>query len=178
MRYRPGALAVVGSNPTGPTSLCKSKLQINYNDSANLIALGEEQNQSFCSYAMFEYSIRSELTRKYYERLGKFFDFIQFETELKEIEKRCNAFAEKGRSNTNWTLNQIIRFLHFQKERDEKEEITAATLKNFIQSLKVFCESAGIDVPWKKVTRGLPKGRQAANDRAPTIGRCYCNTPT
>src|SRR5688572_22433509 len=132
MRYRPGALAVVGSNPTGPTSLCKSKLQINYNDSANVIALGEEQNQSLSSYAMFKYSIRSELTRKYYERrLSKFFDFIQFEIELKEIEKRCNAFAEKGRSNTNWTLNQIIPFLHFQKERVEKEEITAATLKNF-----------------------------------------------
>jgi hypothetical protein len=101
--------------------------------------------------------------------ISKFFDFIQFEIELKEIEKRCNAFAEKGRSNTNWTLNQIIPFLHFQKERVEKEEITAATLKNFIKSLKVFCESADIEIPWKKVTRGLPRGRQAASDRAPTI---------
>lgn len=42
-------------------------------------------------------------------------------------------------------------------------------MKNFIKSLKVFWESADIDIPWKKVTRGLPKGRQAANDRAPTI---------
>jgi integrase len=33
----------------------------------------------------------------------------------------------------------------------------------------VFCESADIDIPWKKITRGLPKGRQSANDRAPTI---------
>ena len=119
---------------------------------------------------MFKYSVRSELTRKYYERgLRKFFDFIQFELELKETEKRCNYFAEKGKGNTNWTLNQIIRFSHFQKERVEREEITAATLKNFIKSLKVFCESADIDIPWKKVTRGLPKGRQAANDRVPTI---------
>jgi hypothetical protein len=35
--------------------------------------------------------------------------------------------------------------------------------------LKVFCESADIEIPWKKVTRGLPRGRRAANDRAPTI---------
>jgi hypothetical protein len=28
-------------------------------------------------------------------------------------------------------------------------------------------DSADIDIPWKKITRGLPKGRQAANDRAP-----------
>ena len=56
-----------------------------------------------------------------------------------------------------------------QKERVEKGEIAAATLKNFIKSLKIFCDSADIDIPWKKVTRGLPKGRQAASDRAPTI---------
>jgi integrase len=49
------------------------------------------------------------------------------------------------------------------------EQITASTLKNFVKSLKVFCDSADIGVPWKKITRGLPKGRQSANDRAPTI---------
>jgi hypothetical protein len=61
------------------------------------------------------------------------------------------------------------RFLHFQKERVESKEITAATLKNFIKSLKVFCDSADLVIQWKKIIRGLPKGRQAANDRAPTI---------
>ena len=59
--------------------------------------------------------------------------------------------------------------MQFQKERVEKEEITGATLKNFIKSIKIFCDCADIDIPWKKVTRGLPKGRQAANDRAPTL---------
>ena len=119
---------------------------------------------------MFKYSIRSELTRKYYERrLRTFFDFIQFEIEIKDVEIRCNHFAERGKININWTLNHIIRFLQFQKERVENAEITAATLKNFVKSLKVFCDSADIDIPWKKITRGLPKGRQAANDRAPTI---------
>lgn len=119
---------------------------------------------------MFKYSIRSELTRKYYERrLRKFFDFIQFEIGIHEMEKRCDDFGKKGKIDRSWTLNQIIRFLQFQKERVEKEEITAATLKNFIKSLKVFCDSADIDIPWRKVTRGLPKGRQAANDRAPTL---------
>jgi coenzyme F420-reducing hydrogenase delta subunit len=47
-----------------------------------------------------------------------------------------------GRNNNiNWTLNQIIQFLHFQKERVQHKEITASTLKNFVKSLKVFCES-------------------------------------
>jgi hypothetical protein len=58
----------------------------------------EEQNQ-LSSYTMFKYSIRSELTRKYYERrLRTFFDFIQFEIEIKDVEIRCNHFAERERS--------------------------------------------------------------------------------
>jgi hypothetical protein len=130
----------------------------------------EQQNYLLSPYSMFRYSIRSELTRKYYERrIRIFLDFIQFETGIKEMERRCNSFAEKGSNNVNWSISQIISFLHFQKQRVEKEEITAATLKNFIKSLKVFCDSADLVIPWKKITRGLPRGRQAASDRAPTI---------
>jgi integrase len=145
-------------------------LQTKSNSTTNTIAvLTEEQNQ-LNPYTMFKYSIRSELTRKYYERrLKRFFDFIQFEIEVTDIEKRCNDFPQRGRGDIPWTLNQIIRFLHFQKERVENKEITAATLKNFVKSLKVFCDSADINIPWKKITRGLPKARLASNDRAPTI---------
>jgi hypothetical protein len=152
-------------------------LQINYNSTNySYISKVEEltekeiEGQSLSPYIMFKFSIRSEVTRKYYERrLRKFFDFVGFEIEVKSIERRLNDFAEKGKINTGWALNQMIRFLHFQRERVERKEISAATLKNFIKSLKVFCESADIVVQWKKVTRGLPKGRQVANDRAPTI---------
>jgi pimeloyl-ACP methyl ester carboxylesterase len=47
-------------------------------------------------YYMFKFSIRSELTRKYYERrIRRFFDFIEFNAD-KDIEQRCNEFAEKS----------------------------------------------------------------------------------
>ena len=115
---------------------------------------------------MFGYSVRSEVTRKYYERrLRKFFDFMEFEVEVEDAERRYNDFAEKGKSNLNWTTDQIIRFLHFQKERVENKEITAATLKNFIKSLKVFCDSADLVIQWRKITRGLPRGRRIARFR-------------
>ena len=40
----------------------------------------ESEEQGLRPYTMFKYSIRSELTRKYYERrLRKFFDVIHFE---------------------------------------------------------------------------------------------------
>ena len=42
-------------------------------------------------------------------------------------------------------------------------------MRNFVKSLKAFCDSADLDIPWKKITKGLPKARQASNDRAPTL---------
>jgi hypothetical protein len=72
---------------------------------------------------MFRYSIRSELTRKYYERrLRRFFDYIQFEIEAQSMEKRFNDFVEYSKNNINWTLNQIINFLQFHKKRVEIEQ--------------------------------------------------------
>jgi hypothetical protein len=39
------------------------------------------------AHMMFKYAIKTELTRKYYERrLKRFFDFIEFETNINEIE--------------------------------------------------------------------------------------------
>jgi hypothetical protein len=116
---------------------------------------------------MFKYSIRSQVTQKYYERrLNRFLDFIQFEPGTSDMEKRCNDFAEAGKQNPNWALNHFIRFLRYQKERVEKGEIAASTLRNFVKSLRAFCDSADLNVPWKKITMGLPKARQSSHDRA------------
>jgi len=87
--------------------------------SSNATTIGElvalkkqEQQNQLTPYMMFKYSIRSELTRKYYERrLRRFFDFIQFEIEIEDVGKRCNDYAENAKSNIDSTLNQIITFL-------------------------------------------------------------------
>ena len=140
------------------------------NDVLTEIISKEGHNKELTPYLMFKYAIKTEITRKYYERrLKKFFDFIEFEIEDKDIEFRCNKFAEKAKDNPNWTLSQLIRFFQYQKERVENKDITSGTLKNFVKSLKVYCEMADISIPWKKITRGLPNARQSANDRAPTI---------
>jgi hypothetical protein len=45
---------------------------------------------------MFRYSVRSEGTRKYYERrLRKFFDFIEFEVEVEDVERRYNDMLKR-----------------------------------------------------------------------------------
>ena len=35
--------------------------------------------------------------------------------------------------------------------------------------MKMFCEITDIVIPWKKITRGIPRGKRYADDRAPTI---------
>lgn len=85
------------------------------------------------------------------------------------LEKRFDLFARKGKLDKNWAAVRIIKFLQYEKERVEKGDITAATLRNFVKSIKLYCEMSDVIIPWKKITRGLPKARQAANDRAPTI---------
>jgi integrase len=85
------------------------------------------------------------------------------------LEEQCNLFATKGLEDQRWAFNNIIKFLQYQKERVEKAEITGGTLRNFVKTIKLFCEMSEIHIHWKKITRGLPKSRKYADDRAPTI---------
>jgi hypothetical protein len=121
------------------------------------------------AYNIFVYAIRSKITRDYYlRRLKIFFNFIEL-LPNRPIEERCNLFAARATKNPSWAFESIIKFLQFQKDRVEKEEITGATLRNFIKPLKLFCEMSDIPIVWKKITRGLPKFRRHADDRAPTL---------
>ena len=96
LRYRPGALAVVGSNPTGPTSILSLYLVPCGMTRVLMQSLAEEKDVTSSAYGMFNYSIRNELTRKYYERrLKTFFDYTGFEVHS-DLETRCNLFAKRG----------------------------------------------------------------------------------
>jgi hypothetical protein len=76
------------------------------------------------AYSLFTYAVRSLITRDYYlRRLRIFFNHINLLPE-KTMEERCNLFASKGIKDPSWAFGSIVRFLQFQKERVEKEEIT------------------------------------------------------
>jgi integrase len=53
--------------------------------------------------------------------------------------------------------------------KGREKEITAGTMKNRYQAVKLFCDMADIPIQWKKISRGIPKVRKFADDRAPTI---------
>ncbi len=81
----------------------------------------------------------------------------------------AEAFYDIAKNDNIWTLNNVRKFLQVYKERVERKEITGATIRNYVKSIKLFCEMNDILIPWKKITRGLPRGRKYAEDRAPTI---------
>jgi hypothetical protein len=56
------------------------------------------------------------------------------------MEERCNLFASKRKKNPSWAFSRIVRFLQYQKERVEREEITGATLRNLVKAIKLFYE--------------------------------------
>ena len=63
---------------------------------------------------------------------------------------------------------KIIEFISYEIQRSNKGEISLSTIPNYLKAMRLFCEMNDISVSWKKISRGVPRGRQAANDRAPT----------
>ena len=51
----------------------------------------------------------------------------------------------------------------------DRKEITAGTLRNCVKVIKIFCEVTDVTIPWKKISRGLPKGKRYADDRSPSM---------
>jgi hypothetical protein len=66
-------------------------------------------------------------------------------------------------------FTNILKFVLFHKERIHKKEISGATLINHLKAIKLFCEMSDLSINWKKITRGLSKGKRYANDRIPTL---------
>jgi hypothetical protein len=130
----------------------------------------EKHQEEDDAYSLYVYAIRSPVTRDtYLRRLRIFFNHIQILSLDEPMDIRCNIFAQKATSNPKWAFSKILEFLQFQKERVENQEISPATLRNFVKAIKLFCEMTDIDIHWKKITRGLPKTKRYADDRAPTL---------
>jgi hypothetical protein len=120
-------------------------------------------------YSAFLFGLRSPKTKeKCIGRLRMFFDFLGILPEG-TMKERSRIFYEKAKNDNRWTFTKILQYLQMQKERHERKEISSGTVKNYYQAIKHFCEMSFIDIPWKKISKGLPKARKFADDRAPTV---------
>lgn len=108
-----------------------------------------------------------ETKRQYPKRLEYFLDTIKIEgTDLKE---KCENFSHKAKQSPNWFQDSLMWFIRKQIERVEKGEISESTIPNYYKAVRLFCEMNDIISNWKKITKGMPRGRQASTDRVPSL---------
>ncbi len=130
----------------------------------------KELNQDV--WSLYLYALKSPVTKdKYQRRLEKFFDFLGLEGTT--VEEKSQSFLKKineeKEEDSQWAFNSLLKFMRYQLDRVNSKEITGATVRNYVKSIKLFFEMADIPLSWKKITRGLPPGKNYADDRIPTI---------
>lgn len=122
-------------------------------------------------YENFLFSLKSKETRRQYPKLLKmFFDFINIEP-TKPIEERATIVFEKAKDNRKWFESQIFRYVIYNKQKVENKEIVAGTLKNYLKIIRLFCRMNDVEdlIGWNKIKISMPKVKEFADDRAPTI---------
>jgi hypothetical protein len=127
----------------------------------------EEEQEQENPMTIFMYALKApESRRQYPQRFKMFLDYLKLEGAL---EKQARHFLSKARNNLQWAEESFMRFIGFQIERTKRGEISESTISNYYKATKLFCEMNNLILNWKRIRRGLPHGREAANDRAPTL---------
>jgi hypothetical protein len=118
-------------------------------------------------WMLFLYALKAPATRdKYIQRLMKFLDFLGFQGTKEE---KARAFAAQARADPVYAFNSVLKFFQSKREQIDRKEIAIGTVRNYVKSIKLFCDMADVQVPWAKITRGLPRAKRFADDRAPTL---------
>ncbi|HEX2406912.1 MAG TPA: hypothetical protein VHJ38_06860, partial [Nitrososphaeraceae archaeon] len=85
------------------------------------------------------------------------------------FEEQIKQFLVKARRTPQWAQDNFMQFIAFQIQRARRKEIAECTISNYYKATKLFCEMNDVSLSWKRIRRGIPQGRRAANDRAPTM---------
>ncbi|MPZ07064.1 MAG: hypothetical protein GEU26_11730 [Nitrososphaeraceae archaeon] len=117
--------------------------------------------------SQFLYALKApETKRQWPNRLRVVFDFLGFPGNPDEQAKQFMTLCREG--GMALVQDRIIQFISYEVQRAQRGEISLSTIPNYLKAIKLFCEMNDVQVSWKKISRGVPRGRQAANDRAPT----------
>jgi integrase len=89
----------------------------------------------------------------------------------RDIHQQSTDLLENAFDDPKWLERTIINFIQFQTERVERNEIVPTTISNYTKALKTFLDMNdymdGL-INWRKIRRGPPPRKNAADDRAPT----------
>jgi hypothetical protein len=117
-------------------------------------------------WMLFLYALKAPATKeKYIQRLVKFLDFLGYQGTK---EDKARAFAAQAKADPVYAFNSVLKFFQRKREQIDRKEIAIGTVRNYVKSIKLFCDMADVHVPWAKIARGLPRAKRFADDRAPT----------
>jgi integrase len=126
-----------------------------------------QEYEQYDPMVSFTYGLKSAESRRQYPRRFKvFLDFLNLKGDLSN---QAKEFWLTAKDNPRWAEENLMKFITAQNERADTGEISPSTVPNYYKSTKLFCEMNEISLNWKKIAKGLPRVRDAANDRAPTI---------
>jgi hypothetical protein len=118
-------------------------------------------------WVLFLYALKAPATRdKYIQRLTKFLNFLGY-TGTKEVKAR--AFAAQAKADPAFAFNSVLKFFQSKREQIDRKEMAIGMVRNYLKSIRLFCDMADLQIPWTKITRGLPRAKRFADDRAPTV---------
>lgn len=81
-----------------------------------------------------------------------------------------DSFVKLAKNKPQQEERILFRYINEQVERSERGEITANTIRNPIKAFRLLLEMNDVtSINWKKIKRIVPRGRNYAIDRIPTI---------
>jgi len=118
-------------------------------------------------YFRFIYALKApETKRQYPKRLEVFLDYLKLQGSTNEA--KANQLYEFIKQDPKTFQIALLNYIIFQIDRAKKQEISESTIPNYYIPIKLFCDMNDIMINWRLVTRGIPKGRHASEDRVPT----------
>lgn len=118
-------------------------------------------------WMLFLYVLKAPATKeKYIQRLVKFLDFLGYQGTKEE---KARNFAAQAKADPIHAFNSVLKFFQNKREQIDRKEIAIGTVRNYVKSIKLFCDMADVQVPWAKISRGLPRAKRFADDRALTL---------
>jgi hypothetical protein len=55
--------------------------------------------------------------------------------------------------SVEWIFISVLKFKQFQLDGANNKEITGSTVRNYLKSIKLFCEMADFSIGLKKISR-------------------------
>jgi hypothetical protein len=83
-------------------------------------------------------------------------------------EERLLNFHNQAKQNPH-DFKTLMDFIIFQKERVLNGEIEASTISIYYNFIMLFCNVNDLLINWKFISRGIPKGKHASDNRLPTL---------